>query len=118
MSGGYKLGVQQDDFYSLIGRAGLRIGQKLDNASYYAKFALAKEFRGDYDTKYWTIKPTGEAINPAGTSIDLGGTWFELQLGGTAKLSDNSMVYASYERSFGGDVEQKWRLDAGLRWTF
>ena len=118
LSGGYKLGVQQDDFYSLIGRAGLRIGQKLDNASYYAKFALAKEFRGDYDTKYWTIKPTGEAINPAGTSIDLGGTWFELQLGGTAKLSDNSMVYASYERSFGGDVEQKWRLDAGLRWAF
>jgi outer membrane autotransporter protein len=41
-----------------------------------------------------------------------------MQIGGTAQLSDNSYVYASYERNFGADVEQKWRIDAGLRWTF
>ena len=114
----YKLRVQQDDFDSLIGRVGLRVGQKLDNASYYAKFAVAKEFCGDYDTKYWTVDGSGVAKYPSGTSMDMGDTWYELQLGGTAKLSDNSMVYASFERSFGGDVEQKWRIDAGLRWSF
>ena len=114
----YKLRVQQDDFDSLIGRVGLRVGQKLDNASYYAKFAVAKEFCGDYDTKYWTVDGSGNAMYPSGTSMDMGDTWYELQLGGTAKLSDNSMVYASFERSFGGDVEQKWRVDAGLRWSF
>ena len=116
--GGYKLRVQQDDFDSLVGRIGLRVGQKLDNASYYAKFAVAKEFCGEYDTKYWTVDGSGVAKYPSGTSMDMGDAWYELQLGGTAKLSDNSMVYASFERSFGGDVDQKWRVDAGLRWSF
>ncbi|WP_303679537.1 autotransporter outer membrane beta-barrel domain-containing protein [Phascolarctobacterium succinatutens] len=37
---------------------------------------------------------------------------------GTAKLSKNSLIYADFERSFGGDVEEKWRVDAGLRFTF
>ena len=117
-AGDYKLRVQQDDFDSLVGRIGLRVGQKLDKASYFAKFAVAREFCGEYDTNYWTVDGSGVAKDPASTSMDLGGTWYELQLGASAKLGDNSLLYASFERSFGGDVEQKWRVDAGLRWTF
>ena len=113
-----KLFVQQDDYDTLVGRLGLRIGQKLDRASYYAKLAVAKEFCGHYDTKYWTVDGSGVAKYPSGTSMDMGDTWYELQLGGTAKLSDNSYIYASYERNFGADVEQKWRVDAGMRFTF
>ncbi|MDY4919882.1 MAG: autotransporter outer membrane beta-barrel domain-containing protein, partial [Phascolarctobacterium sp.] len=107
------LHVEQDDFDSVIGRIGLRLGQKLNNASYFAKLALAHEFNGDFTT---TFKAEGE---PDGrTAIDFGDTWYELQLGGTAKLSDNSLLYASFERSFGGDVQEKWRVDAGLRFSF
>ena len=113
-----KLRVKQDDYDSLVGRLGLRVGQKLDNASYYAKFAVAREFCGDYNTNYWTVTSSGAVTSPSSTEMDFGGTWYELQLGGTAKLSDNSLLYASFERSFGRDVEQKWRVDAGLRWTF
>ena len=103
--------VDQDDFNSMVGRIGFGIGQKLDKASYYAKLALAHEFAGDFDTTY-------TAEQTKGTSIDFGDTWYELQIGGTAKLNDNSLIYATYERSFGGDVTQKWRLDAGVRVTF
>ncbi len=105
--------VQQDAFNTLVGRLGFRLGQKLDNASYFVKLAAAHEFMGEFDS---TFRADGE---PEGkTSIDFGDTWYEAQIGGSAKLSDNSMLYASFERSFGGDVDEKWRVDAGLRFTF
>ena len=107
------LSVEQDAFTSFIGRVGVRLGQKTDTASYFVKLAAAHEFSGDFDT---TFRAAGEADGR--TSIDLGDTWCEAQVGLTAKLSDNNTFYASYERTFGGDVEQKYRLDAGLRWSF
>ena len=103
--------VEQDSYNSVVGRIGFGIGQKLDKASYYAKLALGHEFAGDFETTY-------TAEETKGTSISFGDTWCEMQLGGTAKLSDNSLVYATYERSFGGDVTEKWRIDAGLRFSF
>lgn len=105
--------VEQDAFNTLVGRVGFRLGQKLDNASYFVKLAVAHEFSGDFDTTFRAVnEPEGK------TSIDFGDTWYEAQIGGTAKLSKNSLIYADFERSFGGDVEEKWRVDAGLRFTF
>ena len=46
------LAVEQDAFTSFIGRAGVRLGQKLDNASYFVKLAAAHEFSGDFDSTY------------------------------------------------------------------
>ena len=108
-----KMTVQQDDYDTLVGRLGLRVGQKLAKASYYAKLAVAKEFCGDYETKY-----ADQYGNSNDTSMSFGDTWYEMQIGGTAQLNDNSYIYASYERNFGADVEQKWRIDAGLRFSF
>ncbi|WP_293692434.1 autotransporter outer membrane beta-barrel domain-containing protein, partial [uncultured Phascolarctobacterium sp.] len=100
--------VEQDAFNTLVGRVGFRLGQKLDNASYFVKLAAAHEFSGDFDTTFRAVnEPEGR------TSIDFGDTWYEAQIGGTAKLSKNSLIYADFERSFGGDVEEKWRVDAG-----
>lgn len=105
--------VAQDAFTSCIARLGVRVGQTTDNASYFVKLAVAHEFSGDFDTTFRAVnEPEGK------TSIDFGDTWYEAQIGGTAKLSKNSLIYADFERSFGGDVEEKWRVDAGLRFTF
>ena len=105
--------VEQDAFNTLVGRVGFRLGQKLDNASYFVKLAAAHEFSGDFDTTFRAVnEPEGR------TGIDFDDTWYEAQIGGTAKLSKNSLIYADFERSFGGDVEEKWRVDAGLRFTF
>lgn len=105
--------VAQDAFTSCIARLGVRVGQTTDNASYFVKLAAAHEFSGDFDTTFRAVnEPEGR------TSIDFGDTWYEAQIGGTAKLSNNSLIYADFERSFGGDVEEKWRVDAGLRFTF
>lgn len=105
--------VQQDAFDTFIGRLGVRVGKKLDKGSYFAKLAVAHEFGGGFDT---TFSAPGE---PEGkTRIDFGDTWYEAQIGGSVKLGDRTTVYASYERSFGGDVDEKWRVDAGMRFSF
>ena len=105
--------MDQDSFDTLIGRLGIRVGQKLEKGSYFAKLALAHEFSGDYDTRY-----NVDGADHNKTHLDFGDTWYELQIGGTAKLSANSMLYGDFQRSFGGDVTEKWRIDAGLRFTF
>lgn len=105
--------VEQDAFTSCIARLGVRVGQTTDNASYFVKLAAAHEFSGDFDSAFRAVGEQGGK-----TSLDFGDTWYEAQIGGTAKLSKNSLIYADFERSFGGDVEEKWRVDAGLRFTF
>lgn len=106
--------VSQDAFTSAIGRIGLGMGKTTDKAMFYTKFALAHEFSGDFTTTF-----AAENEPTSSTAVDFGGTWFEWQLGGSMKLNDNSYVYATFEKNFGGDTgSNDWRLDAGLRWSF
>lgn len=105
--------VEQDAFTSCIARLGVRVGQTTDNASYFVKLAAAHEFSGDFDSAFRAVGEQGGK-----TSLDFGDTWYEAQVGVTAKLSAANTFYATYGCSFGGDVEQKYRLDAGLRWSF
>lgn len=105
--------VHQGGFTTLVGRLGVRVGQKRAHSSYFGKVALAHEFDGGFDS---TFRAAGE---PEGkTSLDFGGTWLELAVGGTLQLKDSTSLYGSVERSFGSDVEEKWRIDAGLRFSF
>lgn len=106
--------VSQDAFTSAIGRIGLGMGKTTDKAMFYTKFALAHEFSGDFTTTF-----AAENEPTSSTAVDFGGTWLEWQLGGSMKVNDNSYVYATFEKKFGGDTgSNDWRLDAGLRWSF
>lgn len=49
---------------------------------------------------------------------DFGDTWAELALGGTWKIGGSSLFYADITRSFGGDYEMQWKLNAGIRYAF
>ena len=105
--------VLQHSMNSVVGKVGLGLGQKTEKANYFAKFAVAHEFCGDFNTDF---KADGEA--GGNTNIDFGGTWCELEIGGGVQVSDNTMLYATYERSFGGDVKEKYRVDGGVRFSF
>ena len=110
---GKALHVDQDSYKSFIGRLGVRVGKKTQRTSYFAKLALAHEFSGGFDS---TFRADGE---PTGkTHLDFAGTWLEVQLGVTTKLSEKSYFYADVEKTFGGDVKETWRLDAGFRLSF
>lgn len=112
-NGGKVMDVEQEKFESLLGKVGVRFGQESERSSYFGKLVWAHEFKGDFNSKF---RGEGE---PAGrTSVDLGGSWCELQLGMTTKLSEASNLYATVEKSFGCKLKNDWRVDAGLRFTF
>ena len=104
--------IKQDDFNSLIGRLGVRFGYSKERSSIHAKVSLAHEFCGDFDSRFMANGVGGQ------TSIDFGDTWYEVQVGGTTMLSDNSLLYATFEKNFGAEVTEKWRVDAGVRFSF
>ena len=106
-----------DSMNSAIGRIGFVMGQKITNGSdIYLKADLLHEFAGERD-----LVLTSDA---AGTNDiltkhnDYGDTWFELGLGGSVKLSKAGNLYGEVVRGFGGDINKKWSVNAGVRFTF
>ncbi|MBQ9763054.1 MAG: autotransporter outer membrane beta-barrel domain-containing protein [Phascolarctobacterium sp.] len=105
--------IEQVGFNSIVGELGVGMGKRLDRGTVYTKLAVAHEFAGDFNTTYMD-----ENSNMVKSNVDFGGSWFEWQIGGSVQVNDNSYVYATYEKTFGGDAARDWRVDAGVRWTF
>ena len=105
--------VEQGGFNSIVGELGVGMGKRFERGTVFTKFALAHEFAGDFASSY--MDKNSNILN---SDADFGGSWYEWQLGGSVKVNDNSYVYATYEKTFGGDAARDWRVDAGVRWTF
>ena len=105
--------VALDGVNSYIGRLGFTLGQNMDNgSSIYFKAAALHEFGGE-----------GSIVMVNGAErlvkdVDYGDTWFELGLGGNVKLGHASYFYGEVERSFGGDIDKEWQINAGLKFEF
>lgn len=111
-AGNYRqMDISQNGLNSLVGRIGIGVGRVTPTSAIYAKAFLSHEFCGDFDSRF-------SAEEAKKTSVDLGGSWATFQLGGSTKLSDNTDAYATIEKSMGGDADTKWRVDAGVRWSF
>lgn len=105
--------VQESSLTSTISRLGIAIGQNLLRSSYFMKASLFHEFAGSMDTT-WQVK--GQEHKK--TSMGAKDTWLALSLGGTFKMSEQSLLYASFEKTFGGDIKTIYRIDAGMRFSF
>ena len=108
--------VSQDDFDSLIGRVGVRVGVKFpkDRGNLYLRVSGAHDFRGEN-------KADVRAVDGAARqklSEDLGGSWVETGLGGNFRLTDATNVYVDLERTTGAEVEENWRWNLGVRTEF
>lgn len=106
------LSVKQDGFNSAVGRLGVSFGKQNSSSSYFGRIGLAHEFSGNADFYY----NDGEVAN--NNHVDLGDTWYEMEFGGTFQLNKNTYFYGTYTRSFGATLNQDWRLDLGLRFSF
>ena len=51
-------------------------------------------------------------------SSDFGGTWGEFGIGANVSVSDNTYVYADVEHTTGGEIEEPWRVNFGVRYNF
>ncbi|WP_455656844.1 autotransporter outer membrane beta-barrel domain-containing protein [Phascolarctobacterium sp.] len=102
---------------SAIGRIGFVLGEKIKNGSdIYLKADLLHEFAGKRDLQL--TSDAGGTNDILSKHNDYGDTWFELGLGANIKLSKSSNFYGEIERGFGGDINKKWSVNAGLRFTF
>ena len=106
-----------DGMNSAIGRIGFVMGQKIKNGSdIYLKADLLHEFAGERD-----LQLTSDAGGTNDILIkhnDYGDTWFELGLGANIKVSKAASIYGEIERGFGGDINKKWSVNGGVRFTF
>lgn len=112
-AGGATIEVHQEAYNSLVGRLGFEAGSRNARGGFYAGLNLAHEFDGDINSSYYANDGGAKK-----TSYEGKDTWLELVLGGRYQLSENTQFYADFARDFGGDFEHKWKLNAGLKWSF
>lgn len=106
--------VNTDDMNSIVGRLGIVAGRKTDNGNeFYVKASALHEFSAESNMSLQAANGEKGLL-----SQDYGDTWVELGLGTNIKLSKTSYFYGDIERSFGGDIEKKWQINAGLRFEF
>lgn len=106
--------VSQDDTDSLIGRIGLRGGLYFPNnkGTIYAHVSALHDFEGE--TGFRASNATASDY----FSEDLGDMWCEFGLGANFNLSDTTYTYVDLQKSTGGDVQESWRWNIGLRTVF
>jgi hypothetical protein len=82
------------------------------NADYYLKANVYREFggSGDMNLVYGTQK-----MNYDGGHKD---TWFEMGIGTNVKMNNNMYFYGDVLKTFGADIQKKWQVNAGFRWTW
>lgn len=99
---------------SYIGRVGFVAGQKTkDGNDVYFKASALHEFGGCRDIHM--AAANGETLS---MSKDYSDAWLEVGIGTNIKLSKASYFYGDIERSFGGEIEKKWQVNAGVRFEF
>ena len=102
---------------SAIGRIGFVMGQKITGDSdIYMKADLLHEFAGERDLQL--TSDAGGTNDSLRKHNDYGDTWFELGLGANIKVSKAASIYGEIERGFGGDINKKWSVNGGVRFTF
>ena len=103
--------VSQDDTDSFIGRLGVRSGFYFPEkkGTVYARVSVLHDFDGEV---------TSTAVKGGASETmfdDLGGTWWEFGLGANFNLTDRTYTYVDLEKTTGGEVQENWRWNVGLR---
>ena len=105
--------VKQDGISSLTARAGLTVGKEFKNSNIFASISAVHDF-GD-DNVFSITDKYGKTYKDISNLKD---SWYELSVGGNVKFNNNTYVYADLEKTFGGDIQTKWRYNFGVRYSF
>ncbi len=106
--------IEQDDYQNLITRIGFRTGFDFPNeaGTIYAHASYSYDFLGEADGT------ASEGNLRASLDEDLGGGWVTYGVGGQFRLGERSFAYGEIERTTGGDVENPWAFNIGIRHLF
>lgn len=105
--------VKQDGISSLTARAGLTVGKEFKNSNIFASISAVHDF-GD-DNAFSITDKYGKTYKDISNLKD---SWYELSVGGNVKFNNNTYIYADLEKTFGGDIQTKWRYNFGVRYSF
>ena len=98
---------------SLIGRAGVKAGRNIGtNSTFYVKADLLHEFLGDQDIK------ASDNTGSLKETFENKGTWCNVGVGTAVTLSKATQFNLELAKSYGNDLDDSWRVNAGLRWEF
>ena len=110
--------VKLDEIHSLIGRAGIRVGQdfyknNLKNSTIYVKADVNHEFLGKQNVEATDI--TGSLSETYHNNE----TWYDLGIGITKSFTSNLNGYMDIEQQFGSNKDNKsWQANIGFRYKF
>ena len=106
--------VKFDDMSSLIGRVGVMAGMQFaeNRGSAYVKVSYNHDFLGDVEGNY--------EFNGSVRKFDdeLDDNWGEVSLGASYQVTDSVNTFVDVGTGFGGDIDQKWRVNLGARYVF
>lgn len=106
--------IDQSDYNSLIARIGVRAGAKFaeNKGRIYARVSGNYDFLGD-------LKMSAQnASARSNLKDDLGGFWVEYGVGANFSFTKNTYGYVDFERTSGGEVDERYRWNVGIRHTF
>ncbi|WP_417221359.1 autotransporter outer membrane beta-barrel domain-containing protein, partial [Sutterella wadsworthensis] len=106
--------VEQDDFQTLVGRLGARIGASFADGAgtVYAHASVNHDFLGDAD---YTAS-LGSASRDL--SVDIGGTWVSYGIGAQFNTTKNLNFYGTLERANGSEYQEDYRYSVGMSYRF
>ena len=106
--------VKFDDMKSLIARVGVMGGMKFaeDRGAAYVKASYNHDFLGDVEGTFTdgTFRRTMDD--------ELDDNWGEVSLGASYQVTDSINTFVDVGTGFGGDIDQKWRVNLGARYVF
>lgn len=106
--------ISQDDYQSLVGRLGARIGANFaDNkGSVYMTASVNHDFLGDADSEA-RLGDIARDLN-----VDVGGTWVSYGVGGQFNTTDKLSFYGTLEKSSGSEYSEDYRYSVGMRYVW
>ena len=99
-----------DSLDSLVGRVGFAAGFKCPSnyGDVYVRASAVHEFLGDATVH------GGDVIH----EVDGEDTWVEFGLGANFNINRSTYVYADIERTEGAAIDEDWRANIGVRYSF
>ncbi len=110
--------VNFETIESLVARVGVMGGIKFNEnrGAAYLKASYNHDFLGDVDAEYSALD--GSMSHPFKISDELDDNWAEVSLGFSYNVTDSFNTFLDVGTGFGGDIDQKWRVNFGGRYTF
>lgn len=116
----YATNIRSVDFEtieSLVARVGVMGGMKFaeNRGAAYLKASYNHGFLGNVDA---TMHAVNGSNNSAKISDELDDNWAEVSLGVSYSVTDTLNTFLDVGTGFGGDIDQKWRINFGARYAF